>query len=321
MSSQSQPGPEIRTRDAESASEITKHISWNPVERNWHLRVPWRASLASAAEASGPCPFCPDGAEAVPDATPRLIPSKYPFISAPAKSSVEAHRVLLFSPQHELNIDALDVSHLAAILRLIGEETALLLEHPDVEAVYTFQAFGSLFGGSVAHPHLQLLGLPFIPAKIVPDLTNGCPLCGVVGVDQLVVAQTDNVVLAVPPWSRLPYELVVTPRAHVASLTDCDTAEVALLLSCALKASKRLANGQPTPYILSVMSAPKSVGGLLEVDHHLRVELLPFTSDTGSLRGVIAIEAALGVILNPLLPHHAADRMRQLVETETTGNS
>ncbi|MFG2543594.1 hypothetical protein ACGFOM_14275 [Streptomyces sp. NPDC048594] len=247
-----------------------------------------------------------------------MVPSKHPFIGAPGDASYEPHRVLFFSPRHDRNLEALPHPELTAVLNRIRDECAALLKHDAVQSVYAFQASGPLFGGSVSHPHLQVLGFPFVPTKLVLDASRGCPLCVDFGDAGQVISTTADFTLAVPPWSRLPYEMVIAPNRHRQSLDECDTAQVAVLLSRALRAAKTLVLTENTPYTINFMTAPsfpaRGGGKALHIGHHLRVEILPFATAAGRVRQIVAIESGAGLILNPVPPADAADRLRRVVE-------
>ncbi|MFE6184690.1 hypothetical protein ACFQ6U_09755 [Streptomyces sp. NPDC056465] len=231
--------------------------------------------------------------------------------------------MLFFSPRHDRNLDALTCRQLAAVLDRISDECAALLECEGVRSVYAFQASGPLFGGSVSHPHLQVLGFPFVPTKLVLDTSYGCPLCVDFGERECTVSVTADFTLAVPPWSRLPYEMVIAPRSHVQSLSECDTAQIAVLLSRGLRAIRALVPTADTPYTLNFMTAPMSLDGAggrsVLPGHHLRIEIFPFSTEAGRLRQIVAIEAGAGVVLNPVPPPEAATRLRAVVAQDAAG--
>ena len=87
-------------------------------------------------------------------------------------------------------------------------------------------------GASLAHPHGQLLGLPFVPGEILEEqrafsrFEGGCILCATVEAELVdgkrVVFANDDVVCVCPFWSGSPYEMMVIPRNHDLHLTDSD---------------------------------------------------------------------------------------------------
>lgn len=297
-------------------SSPTGYVTWNPIERNWHLRVPWRAGLPRADSSPARCPFCPGGPEALKIDRPQVVASKFPFVPPPADASFEPHRVLFFSRDHSRNLDDLGAPAIAEVFHVLSAQRSDLLTHSCVQSVCILQAFGPVFGGSVSHPHLQIVGLPCVPTKMAPDAAHGCPLCGVFEQRECLIAETDDFILAVPPWSRVAYEMLITSRHHLESMDDLESGQVATLLCRSLTACSRLTDGQSTPYILNVMTAPTESsdrhGDGLAEHHHFRIEILPFCTETGQVRAVSAMELGMGVSVNPILPGSAASRLRQV---------
>lgn len=288
-------------------------VHWNPFEQNWNLRAPWRSDLAPSDGSSAACPFCPGGPEAPLVEGPHVVSSKHPFIASPADGSYDAHRVLFFSRHHDRNLDALSDHEILTVLNRIREESELLLRHDDVQSVYVFQASGPLFGGSVSHPHLQIIGFPFVPSKLVPAGAQGCPLCTGLIDPCLQVSGTADALLAVPPWSRMPYEMVIAPRRHAARFEDCDPAQIATLLSLGLRKLPSLVKDGPTPYTLNIMQEPKLPrGNGRNLEHHFRIEIFPYCTEAGRIRQVFALEAGAGVILNAVQPNTAAEQLRTI---------
>jgi UDPglucose--hexose-1-phosphate uridylyltransferase len=312
-------------RDAAAATTtgpgLGEGVEWNPADHAWQLRVPWRAGLPAADASPASCPFCPDRPQSPPADGPYVVDSRYPFVAAPDEGARPTHRVVFFSRSHTRNLDALTEPELTAVLDCVSALSTELLQHEAIRSVYAFQASGPLFGGSVSHPHLQAIGLPFVPRKLVLDTVRGCPLCAGFGESRCAVAETRDFVLAVPPWSRLPYEMVLAPRRHLGDADPSDTAQIAELLSRGLRAIRGLIPGGDTPYMIGIMGAPKDPPGSYgPADHHFRIEILPFCTEAGRPRQVVAIEFGAGVVLNPTPPAAAAGRLRRAVPRRENGH-
>lgn len=310
--------------EALGGSGESEFVTWNPVERNWHLRAPWRTDLSPADATVAACGFCPGGSEELVSEGPHFVNSKFPFVEPPVDGAYAPQRVLFFSRDHERGLGDLSVDELTGVLDTLRVAASRMLRHAAVRSVYVFQASSSNFGGSVSHPHVQVLGLPFVPTKLVPDGRGGCPICKDFGGAECVIAETGNAVLAVPPWSRVPYEMVISPRAHVQSLDQCDTEHLAILLRRGLEAVAGVASTSPPAYVLNVMTAPRvssDPSDGLDLDHHLRIELMPYYTPAGEIRRTLAIESGLGVVLNTVLPADAARRLRGLIDVPSVRSS
>ena len=114
------------------------------------------------------------------------------------------------------------------------------LEHAATANVRYTQAIinhGREAGASIAHPHGQLLGLPFVPGEILDEqrafsrFDGGCILCATLeaelGEGERVVFANDDVVCVCPYWSGSPYELLIIPRDHELHLTDASDESLA----------------------------------------------------------------------------------------------
>ena len=82
-------------------------------------------------------------------------------------------------------------------------------------------------GASLAHPHAQILGLPFVPGEILDEerafarFAGGCVICTTIEAElaagERVVFADDDVVCVAPFWSGAPFELLLMPRRHEAA--------------------------------------------------------------------------------------------------------
>ena len=101
---------------------------------------------------------------------------------------------------------------------------------PNIRYTQAIVNQGREAGASLAHPHGQLLGMPFVPGEIVDEerafarFEGGCILCVTAEAEladgsRVVVANKDVVVVC-PFWSGTPYEMLVIPTRHEAHLYD-----------------------------------------------------------------------------------------------------
>ena len=87
-------------------------------------------------------------------------------------------------------------------------------------------------GASLAHPHAQILGLPFVPTEVLDEerafarFAGGCVICTTIDAEELsgdrVVFADADVVCVAPFWSGAPYELLLMPRRHEGHLQAAD---------------------------------------------------------------------------------------------------
>ncbi|MEV4474575.1 hypothetical protein [Nonomuraea sp. NPDC049504] len=240
------------------------------------------------------------------------MPSKHPMIGTAGSGSPEQeqrHWVIVYGDSHSRRLADLPPTVTREFLEAISQATSCLLEHPSVQAVFAFESVGDHFGPTVAHPHGQLIGLPFVPRRLtLTQPAASCAVCDCVSRQELTVAATELAFVQVPPWSRLPFEMIIAPVAHRPDLASLSAEELAALAGCVhtgLRLCRSTYGDQMPPYLLNVMQAPKGDGS-----HHLRVELVPLHKDERTLKRPGGMELGLGIYLNPLLPEVAADILR-----------
>ncbi|MEU5552845.1 hypothetical protein ABZ738_24010 [Micromonospora sp. NPDC047793] len=272
------------------------------------ILVPGRSALVAQADVTGArpgCSFCPDGAEA-PSARVALFESRHPMVQAMGGRA--RHHVLVYGDEHGQRLADVPLTDVVALLDTAGKQTTTLFDDPGVLAVYAFESVGDHFGPTVAHPHGQIIGLDFVPRRLLL-LADACLLCAT-GSDDLIVQTTPGTYLRVAPWARLPFEMVLYPRRHLGRLADATATE---LLELAEQIQTGLAlcrdsTGRNHPYLLNIMQAPRRNDGH---QHHLRVEIVPLHKPDGNLKRPGAMEIGLGVYLNPVEPRNAAALLRE----------
>lgn len=293
-------------------------MTWSPVEEEWILRVPGRRNLAPRADLAPDdprgsiCPFCLEGPEAVVG-TVQAVPSKHPMVAQDGRDHVQRlrHWVLIYGESHNKRLGDLPLSVTIDFIDAIGVKTAQLFETGDVQSVFAFESVGDHFGPTVAHPHGQLVGLPFVPRRL--SLTcDDCPLCKLCIPEDLKILRTDTADLQVSPWSRFPFEMLAFPQAHHSTLMSMDSSEKRDLARCvhtALKLAVETYGNKRPPYLINVMQAARD-----DTLHHLRVEIVPLHKDIQSLKRPGGMELGLGVYLNPVTPNDAATLLRQALD-------
>lgn len=269
--------------------------------------VPGRRALVAQADISGSrsgCSFCPGGCEA-PSARVGLVESLHPMVRA--SSGRARHYVLIYGEEHGRRLADIPLSDVVDWLDLVGKQTAELFNDPEVQSVYAFESVGDHFGPTVAHPHGQIIGLDFVPRRLLLH-QDTCLLCSPQD-DALHVIAGPTTQLQVAAWARLPFEMVLYPRRHFGRLTETtatEMQEIAGQIQAGLTLCRR-DSGNSYPYLLNIMQAPRKSAHR----HHLRVEIVPLHKPDGHLKRPGAMEIGLGVYLNPVEPRDAAAFLRE----------
>src|SRR5262249_772186 len=117
------------------------------------------------------CPFCPGhehetppevarrgpGAPDTPGRRIRAVPNKFPMGGGehPGPGGEGAHEVIVFHPDHEIDVGRLADHEVVALFRVLRERAAV---HAAAFAhVQVLVNQGRAAGASIAHPHAQLL--------------------------------------------------------------------------------------------------------------------------------------------------------------------
>lgn len=320
----------------------------NPLTGRWVTIVAERASRPTdfagraqsvEADPNRPCPFCPGNEDpANPALTTlgtddnwrmRVVPNLYPAFDGddslavrnlgPVHVMAEAsgtHEVVVFTPEHRRGIENFDDEACAEIMSVLKNR---LLEHASTDNIRYTQAIvnhGREAGASLAHPHGQLLGLPFVPGEILDEerafvrFEGGCILCTTIEAEAVsgerVVLETDDAMVLCPFWSGGPYEILVIPRHHHQHLPDSPDDALAGVGRAIRDALAHLNALFPdVAFNLVFHTAPHQHDG----PFHWHVHLWP------KLTTVAGFERGTGVMINIVPPEQAADQLRRVGAT------
>jgi UDPglucose--hexose-1-phosphate uridylyltransferase len=260
----------------------------------------------------------PDG----PGWTVRVVPNLYPALSPDAQAPPDSAQPDLFSAtaatgHHEVIVNAPQPVHGLADLEAAQVRAAMevwrerMRAHAGAACVHVLVNERREAGASLPHTHAQLYALASVPAAVARERERfGAYATRSMGGNLLadyvqeevrrrerLVAVDDEAVLMAPYASRLPFQLMIAPRATRARFED-EGPIGASLLHDALTRMRRVLGAQP-PLNLWVRTAPKGA------DHFCwRIDILP------RLTHLAGLELGTGVHLNVLAPERAADELR-----------
>ena len=315
----------------------------NPLTGRWVTIVAERGERPSdfaprtevvESDPSRPCPFCPGNEQGSDVSLERLddggqwrmrvLPNLYPAFSGDEPFSVHhlgpvhveaegsgIHEVFVYSPDHDAGLHSLNDRDAADLMRVLQRR---FHEHASASTLRFTQAIinhGREAGASLAHPHGQLLGLPFVPGEVLEEqrgfnrFEGGCILCATVEAELVdgkrIVFANDSVVCICPFWSGSPFEMMIIPRHHDLHLTDSDDttlSAVGLAIRDAI-GHLREAVGDVS-YNVVFRTAPHQYSGAF----HWHVNILP------KLHTTAGFERGTGVLINIVPPESAAEHLR-----------
>ena len=280
------------------------------------------------------CPFCPGHEEATPPAletvgegggwTLRVVPNLYPAFDGddgfavrhvgPVHVMAEGtgiHEVFVYSPAHDDSLDQLDDDGARRFMLALKHRFAEHALLPNIRYTQAIVNHGREAGASIAHPHGQLLGLPFVPGEVLDEerafsrFAGGCLLCTTAEAElatgDRVVFANDDVAVICPYWSGSPYELLIVPRRHELHLQDADDDSLGAV-GCALRDSTAFLNKAlgDVAYNVGFHTAPHAHTG----EYHWHIHVWPnLVTQAGFERGT-------GVLINIMPPEQAAETLR-----------
>jgi UDPglucose--hexose-1-phosphate uridylyltransferase len=330
-------------------SELRK----DPITGHWVVIAEGRTARPNEyaatprASSSADCPFCEGNEKRTPPEisairrdgatrdgpgwTVRTIPNRFPTLEAGAPKNAAGstetffeeqpgyghHEVIVESPKHEPVLPFLESHQAQKVIRIFRDRIKALAAKPRVRTVVLFENYGPESGGTLMHPHAQIVGAPVIPPLLAEEVEGmrrfarknpGACLLEKIGNEErrlgARVVVDDDAFLAITPFaSRYPYEILLMPQRHSASITEATDAELtrlAELLPALLRAE--LAVNASLSYNFFIHVAPNPLKS--HPEFHWHVEITP------RLVRPDGFELGTGITVNPVSPEAAAPALR-----------
>jgi UDPglucose--hexose-1-phosphate uridylyltransferase len=326
----------------------------DPITGHIVIVVPGRSARPNEHAISPPtgsvdtdCPFCEGNegktpeevaAAAPPGRAPnsqgwfvRTIPNRFPTVATepiPPDDRREAdslmrspaagyHEVVIESPSHAPSLAFLAPEQVDRVLRMCRDRVRYLSEQPEVGSVTLFENTGPESGGSLWHPHAQLVTVPGLSPLLRDELEGaeryrkrwggGCAFEQVERIEvrdgHRLVARSEGFTAYTPFASAMPYEVRLMPDRHspsFADLTDAEAAPLAAHLTALLQAFFSVLPG--ASYNLVVRSPAAWVPGAER--YHWHLDLLP------RLVRPDGFDLGSGYAVNTVSPEVAAEALR-----------
>ena len=298
-------------------------LRWNPIQGQWVIVAAHRRKRPHRPQ--GWCPFCPDSDKvpdqydvyAYPNDFPALmekppVPDVEGSLICPVDPLKGACEVVLYSPKHEETLADLSIDHMIKLIDLWRERYETLGSKDFVKYVLIFENRGEVIGVTMTHPHGQIYAYPFIPPRPQRELENEerywvekkrCLGCDIIHSEvddgRRIIVDDPNWVAFVPFFAAYPYEVHISPRRHVQSLSDLSSGEVSSFATVLKTVVRKYDNlfGFSFPYMMIFNQQPTD-GSKYEY-HHFRVEFYPPLMDDKNIRYIAGSETGSGVQVNP----------------------
>lgn len=253
----------------------------------------------------------------------RVVPNQYPAVteapeSPPPSANPDlfwagpargAHEVIISAPEPVGSLAALEPEQVALAVDVWRERMRV---HAGAACLHLIVNEGREGGASIPHTHAQLYALDFVPAAIARERerfgayatrTMGGNLLGDLVQQEVrrrerIVAIDGEAVLMAPYGSRVPYQLMIAPRASRMRFEDDGPTGAALLHDALNRLARHL--GASPPLNLWVRTAPSGA------EHFCwRIDILP------RLTHLAGFELGAGVGLNIVAPEQAAAELSE----------
>lgn len=297
----------------------------DPITRRKVLVVPGRsarpnehAAESPAAPADTGCPFCEGNeartppelaAMAPPDRRPnergwwvRTIPNKFPTVVADPPVSITAgstgelsarpgfgyHEVVIENPAHSPLLPYLAEEQVVRVVRMWRDRVRALSKQARIGSVTLFENAGPESGGSLWHPHAQLVATTGLSPFLQEEMEgaeryrkeNGAT-CAFESVRDLEVRDGRRAVVSSGPFSiyapfasAYPFELRFLPAHHAPTFADASDAEVEALADLLPRFLRGLLAIVPGASYNFVMSSPVGAAPGRE-GYHWHLDLVP----------------------------------------------
>lgn len=231
--------------------------------------------------------------------------------------------VVCFTSDHTSSFSELTPQRIATVMDAWAHRTAELTALEPVQYVFCFENRGEEIGVTLAHPHGQIYGYPFIPprarqvlesARRQRDGTGGCLFTDVLASErrgERVVASNEHWTAFVPGAARWPFEVHLYPHRKMPDLAALDPDERAGFGPIYLEVLSRFDGlfGAPVPYIAAWNQAPAKVDRDLG---YLHLEIFSIRRAAGKLKYLAGSESGMGAFVNDIVPEQAAQMLREV---------
>lgn len=327
-------------------AELRKH----PLLNGWviinHDRAkrPGSTTFPAVAKKGGMCPFC-EGNEAItppevfalrasgaadqPGWRVRVVPNKFAMLQDGtaaetvsdgyyhAMQGIGLHEVVIETPHHDRELHDLPESSVAEVLFAFRERFRDMKKNPAICYIQLFKNYGFMGGGSLEHPHSQILALPLVTktaaeentaARSFFDRHGRCIFCDMVEKEvktaKRIVFENGRFLAFCPFAPRYPFETWLMPKDHQSHFESLPDAGLTPLASALKTVLLRIGRALKNPaYNFAICTSP--VQEASNPHYHWRLEVLPLSSPIGGF------ERASGFFVNAVGPEDAAAILRE----------
>ncbi|MGO9230286.1 MAG: UDP-glucose--hexose-1-phosphate uridylyltransferase [Bryobacteraceae bacterium] len=232
-------------------------------------------------------------------------------------------RVACFSPRHDLTIANMQPAEIRSVVDMWAEQYSELGARESIRHVQIFENRGAMMGCSNPHPHCQIWSNAELPNEIVKEQAaqlawresrQHCLICDYAALEaarkERLVDENATWIAVVPFWAVWPFETMVMPRRHVASIDSLDGAERDGLAGILKRVTARYDRlfAAPFPYSMGFHQRPTDAQP--HPEWHMHVHFYPPLLRSATVRKFLVGYELLAAPQRDLTPESAAERLR-----------
>ncbi|URA09079.1 galactokinase [Thermospira aquatica] len=314
-------------------------LRWNPLLKTWVMVASHRQNRPNLPKDK--CPFCP-GSGKVPDQFDVIsinndFPVMMPQPPEPDPVATEFYQtmpsygkceVILYCSQHSITLQELSVEHIQKLVKLWKNRFLEIRKDTHVKYVFPFENKGEEVGATIAHPHGQIYGYPFIPLKLETEYAASqqyyekhgqCLICKITEEEKQnslrIIHENNSMIAYIPFFTDYPWGVFVVSKrhfSHIDQMTEEEERDLAETLKVVVGAFDSLFD-RPFPYMMVMHQGP--VNHELEAPSHTffhwHLEFYPPLRDRNKIKFYASSEMGAWAAANVMAVEQFA---RQLFE-------
>lgn len=264
--------------------------------------------------------FDNDFAALLPGAEPYTLEREGLLVAAAERGIC---RVICFSPRHDLTLAGMAREDVRRVVDVWAEQYEELGAIPWIRHVQIFENRGAMMGASNPHPHGQIWANESLPNEPAKELARqrehfrergSCLLCDYLALELAegtrIVCQNETFIALVPFWAIWPFETLVLPRTHRATISALSDAERDGLADILGQLTRRYDALFQTSFPYSMGFHQQPTDGADYVEWHLHAHFYPPLLRSATVRKFMVGYELLGQPQRDITPESAAARLR-----------
>lgn len=244
----------------------------------------------------------------------KSVRNPFGVVSEHSPNAYGYQEVIIESPEHITSFSQHELSTIQNLIDTYAHRSEALKKKPHIRFVTIFKNSGPHAGATLAHAHSQIYAFPFVPDKIAREidalvrykkLNNRCAVCDIMQSEShdahRMVYESDTVSVLCPFASEYPYELMIIPKRHLASIAKTRPTE-RYGIAQALKAATKFLEQQGLDYNFFV-------NDLHHAGTHTYIRITP---RVGAPKINGGLELSTDITVNSVSPEQAAEQYREL---------